>query len=82
MLIRNVGDEITLFDGSILFLCVQKIMLYCSGAVACGHVPCKRAERFLFLVNVTRQVRLYPKVNQVSPWSAVTSFPAVCFSIV
>lgn len=37
------------FDGSILFLFVQKIMLYFSGAVACGWIPCKRAERFCSL---------------------------------
>lgn len=47
MLIINVCGEITLFDGSILFLCIKKIMLYCSGAVACGQVPCKRAESFV-----------------------------------
>lgn len=47
MLIIDVCGEITLFDGRILFLCIKKIMLYCSGAVACGQVPCKRAESFV-----------------------------------
>lgn len=46
MLIINICDN---FDGSILFLIVQKIMLYFSGAVACGWIPCKRAERFCSL---------------------------------